>query len=442
MAETSVRGNTLPSGGVTTTTDAGQAQPFVPNTITVQALSERLMNSSENNCIRMNPVTLAAGQQTTFKLDNVGLGESLDLLITGQVDIVNSDAQNAAVIALSPHFPYDLISNILVQFNGQTVLHNLSGIEALGIMVKRNKNLLIGKTASGAAGGAFVQSTVRLPQQVAWIATSDNDVTLTAGNGLTGVSSISVDASTTGSVTFGCYISIPFTMRKNLLMGLLPMQNNSVYASVSLTVPGLTGTTAASPFYVAAGWPATAALTMTTLAAQPTYHFWSIPTPNNAALYEYLISHSYMLQSDVGNTLTAVGAEALQYKLPNNYYLLSLLLTFRDGAASGLPIDVYNFIDNPFLNYNGTARVGRMDRITRAARQAIHYEGVPTVWGQLLWDATDIDYLANGMNSTQWLNMYRANNPTFVADILTGPTVPVTFSALREQLVPAQVKIV
>jgi len=427
---------------VTTTTDAGQAQAFVPNTITVQALSERLMNSSELNCIRMNPVALAAGRQTTFKLDNVGLGESLDLLITGSLDIVNADAVAAATISLSPYFPYDLLSNILVQFNGQTVLHNLSGIEALGIMVKRNKNLLIGKAASGAAGAGFLQQVSTLPQQIAWLTTSDADVTLTAGTGLTGVSSIGVDASTTGSVSFGCYISIPFTMRKNLLMGLLPMQNNSVYASVSLTVPGLTGTSAATPLYVVAGWPATATLANVVLQAQPTYHFWSIPTPNDAKLYEYLISHSYMLQSDVGNTLNAVGAEAMQYKLPNNYYLLSLLLTLRDGAAGGLPVDVYNRIDNPFLNYNGTARVGRMDRQTRAARQALYYEGIPTVWGQLLWDATDIDYLSNGMNSTQWLNMYRANNPTFVADLLAGLTTPITFSALREQLVPAQVKIV
>ena len=193
---------------------------------------------------------------------------------------------------------------------------------------------------------------------------------------------------------------------------------------------------------MAAGWPATATLANVVLSAQPTYNFWSIPTPNDAKLYEYLISHSYMLQSDVGNTLNALGLESMQYKLPNNYYLLSLLLTLRDGAAGGLPVDVYTRIDNPFLNYNGTARVGRMDRLTRAARQAIHYEGVPTVWGQLLWDATDIDYLANGMNSTQWLNMYRANNPTFVADLLAGLTAPLTFSALREQLVPAQVKIV
>ena len=237
MSETSVRGNTLPNGGVTTTTDAGQAQPFVPNTITVQALSERLMNASELNCIRMNPVAIVPGRQTTFKLDNVGLGESLDLLITGSLDIVNADPAAAAVISLDPHFPYSLLSNILVQFNGQTVLHNLSGIEALGMMVKRNKKLLLGQIASGAAAGSFIQGAARLPQQIAWISTADADVTLGAGNGLTGVNTITVALASTGTINFGCYISVPFTMRRNLLMGLLPMQNNSVYASVSLTVP-------------------------------------------------------------------------------------------------------------------------------------------------------------------------------------------------------------
>lgn len=437
MAEQkAIRGNMLPPGGVTATTEAGQGLPLLPDTLTLQRMSEAFMERSEYNCIQLNKVTLTPQQQKSFIINNVGLGESLELFVEGSISLVNT-AATAQDVNISPDFPYNLLSNILVQFNGQTVITNLSGYEALGIMAKRYKGVLIGLQAS-AGSKKNDQLKCRVATGIAYVEAGAN-VTLTQGDGLTGVTKATVAANSTGVLNFGFYLQIPFTLRQDLLLGLIPMQNNSVYASVTLTVPALLGANAGSPLYVSGGVPSTLTATAN-ITCQPTYNFWSIPMPNNPQLYAFLVSHSYMLLSQANNPINKTGAEALQYLLPNNYYLLSLLLTIRD--SNNALVNVAQMVDNPFLSYNGTARVDRRDINTRMARQIIFYEGVPVPLGQLLWDGTDISYLTNGTNTTKWLNMYLANNPMFVADVASGFALPGSFSVLREQLVPANVQIV
>lgn len=435
MAEKSVRGNPIPAGGVAATTTPGQAQAFLPDTFTIQRLGELFMARSEENCVQQNTVGLTAGQTESFIINNVGLGQSLELLVTGEVEFTNADAVNDVEIAISPDFPFNLLSKILVQFNGQTVLHNLSGYELLGVMSKRGKGILLGEAAS--AGSEFAQTIARVPRSVAWIKGSTY-AAVAAGDGLTGANKVTVTKAQAGKVTFGMYLELPFTMRRDLLLGLLPMQNNSVYCSVQLSVPNLVGTTAASPFYVATAVPST--LTHTSdIDCKPTYNFWAIPSPNDSRLYEFFISHSYMLQTD-GYVIQKSGIEGFQYQMPNNYYLLALLLTMRD--SNGALLDCYSKVDNPYLSYNGTARVDRRDIKTRTARQNIYNEGILTAPGQLLWDGTDIGYLSNGCNTTKWLNMYQANNPTFMADIDATVSLNGKASILREQLVPATIMVV
>lgn len=436
MAEQkSVRGNALPPGGAMATTEAGQGQPLLPDTFTLRRLSEQFQERSEANCIKLNQVPLTPGQQASFVIQNVGLGDSLELLVSGSVSLVNTDTDPQDV-SLSYEFPFNLFQNLLTQFNGQTVINSLSGYELLQIMAKRGKNIYQGTGAS--AGSPFKQETVRVDRSLAWVE-GDKNITVTPGNGLCGVSKIAVAGSKTGVLTFGMYLKLPYVLQDDLLMGMLPMQNNSVYASVQITLPMLLGTTAASPLYVAEAVPATLSVS-SDIKLQPTYNFWSIPLPNDPRLYGYLVSHSYMLLSQPANVLNKTGAEALAYNMPNNYYLLALLFTLRDGA--GDLVDMYSGIDNPYLSYNGTARVDRRDIKTRFARQNIFYEGPVSALGQLLWDGTDIAYQTNGVNTSKWLNMYLANNPQFMTDVAAGLVVPASYAVCREQLVPANVQLV
>jgi len=324
-----------------------------------------------------------------------------------------------------------------VQFNGQTVISNLSGYELLGVMAKRHKNLLLGAGASG--GTVFAQNLTRVDRTLAYV-TAGANVVLATGNTLTGVTTASVAAASTGVLNFGFYLKLPFTLRKDLLLGLLPMQNNSVYCNVALTAPLVLGTTPEAPLSVAGAIPATLTNPANNINVFPQYNFWSIPAPNDSRLYSFLVSHSYMLLSQANNAISQVGAEALSYNMPNNYYLLSLLLTLRNSG--GVLSNIYADLENVFLNYNGTARVDRRRMAARAAGQFIQAEGIQSPPGQILWDATDVEYLPNGTNTSKWLNMYLANNPQLVADVAATFITPGRYSVLREQLVPANVQIV
>lgn len=435
--EKSVRGNMIPQGGPTASAESSQAQALLPDTFTLQRMSEIFMAASEQNCIKLNTVALPVGQQTGFIINNVGLGESLDLLVTGEIELdATTEAAADIELAVSPEFPFNLLSQINVQFNGQTVLASLSGYELLAVMGKRYKDVF--KNVGPSAGSKFNQNLARVDRTIAWITANTADVTLNPGNTLTGTDKVTVTKGKKSGIKFGMYLELPFVLRKDLLFGLIPMQNNSVYATVNLTVPNVLGTTAASPLS-AANIPANLVV-KPVINCQPTYNFWSIPVPNDKRLYQFLVSHSYMLLSQANNVMNKTGLESLQYTMPNNYYLLSLLLTMRD--SNGALLDAYANIDNPYMSYNGTVRVDRRDMATRTARQILNSEGIVSPIGQVLWDATDIAYLPNGTNTTKWLNMYQANNPQFIADIAPTVAVPGSFSVLREQLVPAHVTVI
>jgi hypothetical protein len=432
----SIRSNQVPQGGATVTTDPSQGMQYLPNTATLYRISELLMANSEYNVTRLNALTLVPAQQNAFQIRNVGLGESLETLITGTISL-NNAAGVPQVVQLAPDFPFNIIQRFLVEFNGSTPIDNLSGPELLTMMAKRHKGVYIGDAAS--AGAAYAQTNTHVSSSVAWCI-GDANITCVAGTGLTGVSSISIGAAAAGVLTFGMYLRLPFTVREDLLLGLLPMQNNSVYADVQLTLPTLLGIDARSPLFVAGAIPGTLTMTANAINCQPDYNFWAIPNPNRVDLYKYLCSHNYMLISQQNNIQAATGAEGLQYNMPLNYFLMSMLLTLRDSTQA--LADPYTMLDLPFLDYNGTARYDRRGLLERQARQNMFYEGIPAGFGQLIYDGTDIEYLSNGSNMTRWIDMYQANNPRFVADVAAAFAVPGTYSVLREQLCPANVQLV
>lgn len=436
--QTSIRSNAVPQGGVTATTDATQGRALLPDTFTLKRMSEIFMEASEQNVIQLNQQTLIPGQAVNFMINNVGLGESLELWVEGSISIANASADTDQVLNVSTEFPFNLMSNINVQFNGQTVIINMSGYEALGIMAKRSKGIILGAAAS--AGAAFMQPLARIDKSLAYL-TAGANVTFATGNKLCGVDTITVTKNTTGVINFGFYLEIPFTIRKDLLMGLIPMQNNSVYCNVALTCPSILGSTAASPLYGTIA--ATTTVSTTAMTVYPHYDFWAIPVPNNAQLYAYLVSHSYMLLSQGSNPIAKTGAEAFQYGMPNNYYLLSLLATVRYSTSA--LADIYHAttgLDNIYLNYNGTARIDRRKTRARFARDVYYRRGISSLPGQFILDLTDADTDSNGLNTTKWLNMYQANNPMLVGDVQSGFATAGSFSVLREQLVPANVQLI
>lgn len=432
--EKSIRQNSLPAGGVQQTTDPTK-QRKLPTTRQMKEMSEMFADISLPNSVRTDRGALIPGQQITLKVQNTGLGERLALEIKGSISLANT-AVGAQDVSLSYEFPFNLISNLLTQFNGSTVIDSLSGYELLGVMMKRDKNVIIGGGAS--AGAKFSQNILRVNGVTAWATSGTNLTVKSTGNTLTGVEVVTVAGASTGVLNFGMVLEIPFTLRKDLLLGLLPMQNPNIYATIQITSPNVLGTTPASPLFVAGAVPATLTNSANAITVDPTYYFWSIPSGGDPRLYQYLCSHNYMLLSQSNLILSTNGKEALQFPVPNNFYLLSAMATLRDNT--GTLVDVYSKLDNLYLSYNNTARVARMSMATRFAEQYRSYNQNSPL-GQMLFDCTDVERETNGLNMTKWLDMYKANNPLFIADV-DATVASGTYSVLREQLVPADVVLV
>ena len=420
--QVSVRGNSAPAGGATATmTQSGQGQPLLMSTDQLMILSEQFMENSEYNDVKLNIVNLVAGQQAAFQINNIGMGESLEMLVQLTFTVQNTTSASVT-LNVAPESPYGLISQLITQFNGQTVLDNLSGYDLLGVMVRRNRTLI---SPNGVINPLVASITV-----------SGSGVTSATGTGICNLTSITIPATDTATITALMYLELPFVLARELLFGLLPMQNNSVYLSVTAVAGTLVGTDPTAMLSAASITGLTVATTSFT--CKPTYNFWAVPSPNKPELYAQLIANNYMILTVPNQTFTATGAAGINFNMPNNYYLLSLAMTARDSTKTLLP--VATTLDNPRLSYNNTAIVEQRDILTRTARQGMWmYGAVPP--GMILFDLMDAEHRPN-INTAKMLNMYEANNPQFLVDVGSGVSVPGTFRVCREQLVPSNVQIV
>lgn len=418
-----------------TTTPGGKQNlaPMMPVTTKVKAMAEMFMNASGYNPSIINPVSVTPNGTVSFNLLNTGLVDKLVLNVTGQVAWKNTAGTTQAV-QLAPEFPFNCIQNISVMYNGSVNILNASPYELLALSAKRHKNLF----SQIANGSTPTQASTKVSNRVANVSV-DAGGTLNVGNGLTGYSSLTVNANATATVTFNLNIILPFTLRTDLPIGLLALQNNSIICQVNITAPALMGTTPVNPFYIPSAIPGTIGLDpakTTFITAQPVQYYWETPADKN--LYGYFVSNSYMNISIPGQSLRSSGSQAFQYQLQNNFILIGMLFTLRDSGNA--LVDMYSKANNFFLNYNNTTSVDKQPQAIKEFLQSLYYEGTPTGLGQLLWDATIHEYQANGMIDTSFLDMYKATSPQFFMDIDTSVTLPGTFSAMREIIVPAQIR--
>jgi len=314
---------------------------------------------------------------------------------------------------------------------------NASAYELLALAAKRNKKVL----HSVGYGAQFAQDQIRVSPKRAsvWLNTTSPGGTLATGNSLTGYTSVSVNASSTCTVNFMLNIEIPFTLRTDLPIGLIALQNNSLICQVNVTAPALLGTTPVNPFYVATTIPATLSIDTApapAITGIPVQYYWE--TPANKNLYGYFVSNSYMNISIPSQSFKNTGSQAFQYQLQNNFILIGMLFTMRDSANA--LIDMATKSTNFFLNYNNTTSVDKQPQAVKEFLQEQYYEGSPTCKGQIIWDATIHEFESNGLIDTSFLDMYKATSPQFFMDIDSTVAAPGTFSAMREIIVPAQIR--
>jgi len=422
------RGNVVPPGGVTPNLVGGVAAGgmIMPDTIQLQELSDLFMENSEFNFLEMPPVTLMGGQTAQFNLQTVGLGEGLELLVEGTISVRNAGVA-AETVTLPPDFPYSILRNVSVIFNGQATIVQASGYDLLTLMVKRHLRSRFARSTHAPAG---------LDARIASVSvTGGTLVSAPAGNpGLTGWSGVTIAAGATAVVTVRFYLDIPFVLRKDLLLGLLPMANTSIHGNVELQVAPFVGANQEFPVMGTANISVTAS----DLRVRPAYRFWGLP--RRRELYQQFVNTSYVVTRFANRPIVSIGGNAIAFEVPINFWLLSALMTLRDSARVLAP--VIDRIDNPHLVYNGTIVVDRTSRFLKIARDFIHY-GLELPVGHLIYDYTHTGNLdSNSANMSRWLNMYQASNPVLYADILAGFTTPGTFDITLERLAPNHVQVI
>lgn len=421
------RGNIVPPGGVTPNVVGGVVAGgmIMPDTVQLQELADLFMENSEQNYLMMNRVPLTPGATEQFNLQTVGLGEGLELLVSGTFNIRNAHTA-VQVVALPPDFPYNLLRGVTIIFNGQATLVQASGYELLAMMLKRHIKSNFIRSAGGPAA---------LDGRIASVSVTGG--TLVAGApSLTGFTGISIAAGAVATITIRFYLDISFVLRKDLLLGLLPMANTSVHANVQLMVSPLVGTSPEFPINSSGLTLITAEVPV--LTCQPTYKFWGLPAQRQ--LYEHLVNTSYIVTKYANLPITTTGERAIAFEVPINFWLVSALMVVRNAGRT--LVDVFSTLDRAHLVYNGTIMVDMSDMVTRVARDFVH-QGFEMPLGQLLFDYTQTGNLwSNSGNTSRWLNMYQASNPMLHANVATGVTVPGTFDVVLERIAPNHVQVI
>ena len=440
MALTSVRTNSVPTGGATA------QQPVPPSNAPsdLEALKAALKPAIESFRQMSSPMTVVLptttlGQNTSdggVRIASVGLGYRTITEWTGAITLSNT-AAGAQTVNFSPYFPYNLIGNTSITINGGATVYSASGPAGLMVAARnRNNGLELYNTYSN-LGPKLSEALCRVTVTGAGVTTTAT----TAGTAsLSGIASISIPATTgvaTVTVTFYTFEKLAFDRQS--LIGVLPLQNNSTFALKVHSTSPWTGTNGTFPFFVAGAFPGT-----TTVAGNLTetteYDFWSIPSDPN--LYADLVGNSYQVQQQLNQTISATGPTALQYNVPQNQFLIAAHIIASDGNGAFLP---FTALENRKLIYNAGSIIPVLQRagLTRSS-QYMDYgdDRAAFIPGYFLWDGENTTEDLCNTDQAGWIDAYLAAQPQIVTDVATGTVTPVNYSVTRESLVMGAVQVV
>src|SRR5216683_3305997 len=167
---------------------------------------------------------------------------------------------------------------------------------------------------------------VALNKALVKVTNGANSTITNVGNpgNFSGIASTSIAASATGVVTVDFWTVEKLCLDRQSLLGMLPLQNNSTYATLTRQVVnnaiGAGPNNHAFPFFTAGAVPGT--LTHTAVATvTSTYDFWSVPS--DPGLYQEMVQNSYQVQQQQSLAVSVTGAAALIYNIPQNQFLVA-----------------------------------------------------------------------------------------------------------------------
>ncbi len=440
---TSLRSNPMPAQGSAAT------QPVPPNQspISVSELIDYLTPAisrfravSSPLKVPLDTITFGGlGDQKQVRIASVGLGERIISFHSAVINLANSGG-GAQTVTVSPHFPYNLLSNTAIQINGGETTYSASGRAGLAVWGRDRGGFWEPAVNNGfGLSPALVQTT--------------SGANLTPTNATnpfqtwSGVASISIAAGTNGNLTVNWITVEKLAHSRDTLLGALPLQNNSTYATVTRNSVGSLVTTnasnAQSPFYNAG---ANVTSTLTSYTVQQLYYFWGIPS--DPSVYQPLIENSYQVIEAKSLTAAATGASAIVYNIPQNLYLTAAHIFGQDSTGANLnpnggltPATAADFT-RLALQYNAGSVIPVVEfpERQRAQQYADYGTDIGVVPGYRLWDGHATAELINISDDSGWVDTYAAAEPQIVVDLRAAISTPVVYNITREAIVAGAVQ--
>lgn len=454
--QTAIRSNTVPQGGATNPASIGNqiSRAKMPE-IAEKEYFENFRNLTEFNTIAQAPVTLQPGTQSNYKVVNIGFLETIWNQCKFTYTITNPST-SATTINFGADFPYSHISRITSQFNGATVTHNCTPYNLYTISMKRNNglkgnintakswnkatdsdSLVLGSLGTINADLNYITSSYYV--KITNVTGTGNQVNY-RNDGLTNLKSITLGASSTVTLDVMFFVPLHYTPRKDMLIGLIPLQNNSVYLDVKLDTNNIISSSYSTPLQQTDTVVAT--ISDITASVTPYNDFYSVPDPRQATsdVYSYLLYYNYIV-TDTNLAIQNYGTDALSYNMPNNSYLTSILTTMRDSKTNEL-LDVDTYLGGTYIDYNGTAVIQKVPTEVDKMKQNLTYNGgFECGKGQALKDFYNSLNEENGADWSRAINLYDANSPVFKGNILQAVSNGLDVNITMEKIIPVDVQV-
>lgn len=435
---TSLRSNPMPAQGSAAT------QPVPPNQspASVQELVDyltpaisRFRSVSSPLTVPLDTITFGGlGDQKQVRIASVGLGERIVSWHTAVINLANSNA-GAQTVTFSAHFPWNLLANSAIQINGGETTYSASGRAGLAVWA-RDRNGFWQPYAPG--GGGLPPALVNMSVG-ANLTLNLQPATAAAFTTFSGGLTVSVAATSNGNLTVNWATVEKLAHSRDTLLGALPLQNNSTYATLTRNSVGALSSTSATnqttPFYNA-GAQITATLTSYTVLQQ--YDFWGIPS--DPSVYQPLIENSYQVIEAKGMTAAATGATAIAYNIPQNLYLTAAHVFANDNNGANLVAPTA--FTRMALQYNAGSviPVVRFPERHRAMQYADYEGDLGLIPGYRLWDGHNTAELLPISDDAGWVDTYAAAEPQLVFDLAAATVTPVTYSVTREAIIAGAVQ--
>lgn len=436
-----LQSNAQPAAGTTAT------QPVAPplTSADIEQLVEQLTPAVTKFREQSSPlkvacevgVTMNLGGSLGTRLPSVGLGVRVITHWNVVYSLVNSSTA-AQVVQVSGVFPYNHLRQTLIQINGGATIYAADGLGTFAVMTRNKPGSWAYSTGSG-FGLALSKALVKVTP-----GGNVSAVTSSTGPTFSGISQFTVAASSTGTLTVDFWTIEKLALDRQSLLGVLPAQNNSTYATITRQVVnsaiGASGTQV-PPFNTVGAVPGTLTVTAVTT-VNSTYDFWSVP--GDPGLYQEMVQNSYQVQQQQSIAVPVTGPAALTYNVPQNQFLVAAHLWGFDNNGALIPADSGG-ITLLRIVYNAQAiqPIQHFADRERAAQFLDYGDDRQFVGGYRFWDGEDTTELVQVADQAGWIDTYAAATPQIIGDMAAaGLVVPLTYSITRESVVAGAVQVV